>query len=618
MDLGEKVQAQFDYPQDVEWAIADGKLFLLQSRPITSLYPKPDIAPEPTQALISFGAIQGMLDPLTPMGQDAIRLLFAGGASLFDYEHTLETQKVLHMAGERLWANLTPVIKNKIGQRLLLKSIGGTEPGSRVFFAQLIEDPLFQSDSGWPKFRTVRRFFKFGRKTALGVIRNMVHPERARKAAIRETDRFLHSFASRARAIGGEPDEILSQRTALFLSLWDSFPVVIPTLAYAALAGLLPFTILRRIGSHAGVQRDRFLELFRGLPNNPTTEMDLAMWQTACVVRDIPEERESFVNESTEVLTTRYLEQRLHPAAQTAISNFLETYGMRGLAEIDFGRPRWNENPKQVIQTLQSYIAIPKNNAPDIVFNQGRRDAENAFEEILEKTRSSRGGFIKTRVLKWAYKRFRALSGLRESPKFFVVRFMGIVRIALLASGTDLVMSKHLQQREDIFFLRFSELSDLSRNKLNPNDLQEIVRSRKTRYQLEMRRKQIPRILMSNGEVFYEKITGFTDDTNLITGSPVSPGTVEGLARVVHDPAQTDLLPGEIIVCRGTDPAWTPLFLTAGGLVMEVGGMMTHGSVVAREYGIPAVVGVHGATETLKTGMKIRVDGSAGTITPID
>ncbi|MDD5369090.1 MAG: PEP-utilizing enzyme, partial [Anaerolineaceae bacterium] len=98
------------------------------------------------------------------------------------------------------------------------------------------------------------------------------------------------------------------------------------------------------------------------------------------------------------------------------------------------------------------------------------------------------------------------------------------------------------------------------------------------------------------------------------SGSPVSPGSVEGNVRVVLDPRHAALLPGEILVCPGTDPSWTPLFLTAGGLVMEVGGLMTHGSVVAREYGIPAVVGVHRATTRLKTGQRIRIDGSSGKI----
>jgi pyruvate,water dikinase len=122
-------------------------------------------------------------------------------------------------------------------------------------------------------------------------------------------------------------------------------------------------------------------------------------------------------------------------------------------------------------------------------------------------------------------------------------------------------------------------------------------------------------LLLSDGRAFYEGMTNPAEaGENLIMGSPVSPGVVEGRVRVVRDPGKAGLQKGEILVCPGTDPSWTPLFMLAGGLAMEVGGMMTHGAVVAREYGIPAIVGVHEATTRLKTGMKIRLNGSNGEI----
>jgi pyruvate,water dikinase len=121
-------------------------------------------------------------------------------------------------------------------------------------------------------------------------------------------------------------------------------------------------------------------------------------------------------------------------------------------------------------------------------------------------------------------------------------------------------------------------------------------------------------VLVSDGRAFYEGLGAETDTSDTITGSPVSPGVVEGIVRVVLDPRGAQLAPGEILVCPGTDPAWTPLFMAAGGLITEVGGMMTHGSVVAREFGIPAVVGVHQATLRLKNGQRIRLDGTEGKI----
>jgi pyruvate,water dikinase len=206
---------------------------------------------------------------------------------------------------------------------------------------------------------------------------------------------------------------------------------------------------------------------------------------------------------------------------------------------------------------------------------------------------------------------------LRESPKFFLIRLFGLVRAALLASGGDLVEAGFLAQAEDIFFLHLAELRGLAAGE--SGEWQSLVAARRRRYAREQERGQIPRVLLSNGHAFYEgmRATDAAGD-GVLVGSPVSPGVVEGRVQVVLDPYKAQLAQGEILVCPGTDPAWTPLFLPAAGLVMEVGGLMTHGSVVAREYGIPAVVGVHEATMRLRTGQRIRVDGSAGRIEILD
>ena len=207
----------------------------------------------------------------------------------------------------------------------------------------------------------------------------------------------------------------------------------------------------------------------------------------------------------------------------------------------------------------------------------------------------------------------RALAGLRESPKFAAVRIFSIMRAALLESGQVFVERGVLSKPDDVCFLYMAELEALAADE--QHNWARLVRERRQAYARERQRRQIPQLLLSDGQAFYEG-GGRTqqDDASVITGSPVSPGVVEGTVRVVLDPHGAQLAPGEILVCPGTDPSWTPLFLAASGLVMEVGGMMTHGSVVAREYGIPAVVGVHEATRRLHTGQRIRVDGNSGHI----
>jgi pyruvate,water dikinase len=212
--------------------------------------------------------------------------------------------------------------------------------------------------------------------------------------------------------------------------------------------------------------------------------------------------------------------------------------------------------------------------------------------------------------------RIRELAGLRETPKFTFIRILGEMRLALRIAGERLVSEGVLDEKDDIFFLHLNEMKSLGRGELT--DARSLTASRKADYLRQLKVRRIPRIMLSDGTAFYDYAGKIAVDENSILGSPVSAGVVEGRVHVVMNPNGARLEPGEIMVCPATDPAWTPLFLTAGGLITEVGGMITHGSVVAREYGIPAVVGITDATTILKTGQLIRLDGSTGLVTLLD
>jgi rifampicin phosphotransferase len=253
--------------------------------------------------------------------------------------------------------------------------------------------------------------------------------------------------------------------------------------------------------------------------------------------------------------------------------------------------------------------------APDVVFERGATAAGKAGALLESEVRKLRFGRIKAGIVRFGVKRYRALAGLREAPKFFAIRMMSLMRAGLLQSGQNFVNAGYLIQVDDLFFLKFNELDAISEgDDAQWSLLRKKIAERRALRAREMQRVQIPRVLLSDGTTFYEGVVVSGDDSGAIIGDPVSPGMVEGTVRVVFNPHGTQLEPGEILVCPGTDPAWTPLFLAAGGLIMEVGGMMTHGSVVAREYGIPAVVGVNQATQRLQTGDRVRLDGSNGRI----
>jgi pyruvate,water dikinase len=339
--------------------------------------------------------------------------------------------------------------------------------------------------------------------------------------------------------------------------------------------------------------------------------MDLALWQVARTVRDDPESSRLVANLSPAELADRYASGGLSPAVTAALDGFLAAYGMRGIGEIDLGRPRWSDDPADVLATVQRYQDIPENQSPPAQFVRGEQAAAAAIDQLVTQTGGARGwlvGFVAGRI--------RALAGGRELPKFTIIRMMGVARTALIASGHDLIEAGVLDSPDDLFLLRLNEIEALADGPIP--GLRQLFEDRRMALNREAKRTQIPRVLVGDGRAFYEGLGDLSDQEGAIVGSPVSPGTVEGSVRVVLDPAHSGLRHGEILVCPGTDPAWTPLFLSAAGLVTEVGGMMTHGSVVAREYGIPAVVGVHEATTRLVTGQRVRVDGTAGTIVVLD
>ena len=326
--------------------------------------------------------------------------------------------------------------------------------------------------------------------------------------------------------------------------------------------------------------------------------MDLALWRMAKDIHADSDSLKTFLASDARTLASRYLNGTLPEKAQKTVEDFMAQYGMRGVGEIDIGQPRWREEPTSIMQTLQSYLQITPDMAPDVLFERGAKAADEAIEKLALAARRQSGGWLKERLVRGAARRIRLLMGMREAPKFFLVRMLGIVRNEILASGEEFASAGIIEKPEDLFFLHFSELEALAKEE--SRDWKGIIAERRSIYERENRRKQIPRVLVSDGRAFYEGIGVIADTDTVISGSPVSPGVAEGTVRVIFDPRRSQLAPGEILVCPGTDPAWTPLFMVAGGLVTEVGGMMTHGSVVAREYGIPAVVGVHQATNSIK------------------
>jgi rifampicin phosphotransferase len=350
--------------------------------------------------------------------------------------------------------------------------------------------------------------------------------------------------------------------------------------------------------------------LTRSAPGNVTSEMGLALLDVADVIRPHPDvvaylehaEDESFLDDLPALAGGR--------EATDAIQAFLDRYGMRCVGEIDITRPRWSERPSTLVPMILGNIRNFEPGAGQRRFDQGRQEAREKEQELLARLRARPDTAQKAEEVKRMIDRVRTFIGYREYPKYHMVSRYFVYKQALLKDAERLVRAGVLREKEDIFYLRFAELHDVERT----NQVDEgLIAQRKDAFR-SYQALTPPRVFTSDGEVVAGRYRRGDVPDGALVGLPVSAGTVEGRARVILDMAEADLEADDILVTAYTDPSWTPVFVTIKGLVTEVGGLMTHGAVIAREYGLPTVVGVEHATRLIRDGQRIRVHGTDGYI----
>jgi phosphohistidine swiveling domain-containing protein len=599
--LGARIEEHFGRPQDIEWAIDKaGKLWIVQSRDITTLYPIPPTAPQDEEDLrvyFSANVAQGVFDPFTPMGLQTFRLLSSGLAAAIGspVRDPAAGASLYAESAMRVFIDLTRVLRDPFGRELPARVMSVMESRSKAIFEKLLEDPRLRprgSKSG-SRFRVIGAALHTG--APQNALRALLRPDATRKRLLGELDRALADVripATNAERIEAYEDLILNFPPKYFPRMVG---MVIPGFASYALAN-------RLLGARA--RPGELQTVLRGLPHNPTTEMDLALWTIARAAREDPGSRDALTTRSPAELSAQYRARSLPPLLQREMTTFLERYGHRAIAEIDLGVKRWSEDPAHLLGAIANYLRLGDEAiAPDVQFARGAREAEAMIETLAARLHGPRRV-----VLRFLLGRVRLLSGLREQPKFQIMRVFALGHALIAPVGADLADRGLLDAADDVFFLTLPEL----RRAFAGEDLRKTVIERREVYRREQGRRHIPRVLLSDGTDAETELQATTDGG--IRGTPASPGIARGTARVILSPVGARLEPGEVLVAPSTDPGWTPLFLTAGALVMEMGGMMSHGAVVAREYGIPAVVGVPDATDRIATGDQITVDGSAGTV----
>ncbi len=601
---GQRIEAHFGAPQDAEWAIdTSGTLWLVQSRAITTLFPLPDTHRTDPRVFLSVSAVQGVLRPLTPMGMSVMKLAAAGMCDLarvpadrFDGPHGFVD------AGGRMFLDLTSVARSKVTRKNLPEQMRVYGPRVAATIGRVLADPRFAPQPGLPfRVRTATRVaLRFAAPATSSVLLTLARPQAGRARTRRIGAEFerrmtapstLATMAERLRFV----EEASRVVTPIFGMVWP--------LWVGVAASYLPAMLLNGIAEEGEIET-----VLRGMPHNPTTEMNLALWKLAS---EAGEHRALLTATSPEELAARYRDGTL---PDIGLGAFLARYGRRAAAEIDVGVARWSEDPTPVFAVIAGYLRLTDpEQAPDLRFARAAAEAETKKAELVRRARPTRP--VRARLAGWLMGRARAVAGLRELPKFSWLHGLGETRTQLLLVGRELAGTGLLDHPEDIMFLTMREAYAA----IAGSDLRHRVAERRATHERETRRRSVPGILLSDGtdpETLLSPEPG-SDEGGLI-GMAAAPGTVTGPARVILDPADARVEPGEILVAPSTDPGWTPLFMTAGGLVSETGSPVSHGPTVAREYGIPAVIGIEGATQTISTGQWITVDGSRGTVGFVD
>ncbi|WP_206279977.1 rifamycin-inactivating phosphotransferase [Streptomyces luteoverticillatus] len=595
VQLGRRIEAHFGRPQDIEWCRVDDDFQIVQSRPITTLFPIPDAGDQENHVYVSVGHQQMMTDPMKPLGLSMWQLT---------------AMVPMHEAGGRLFVDVTRRLASPASRAALLDVIGRGDP--------LVRDALetvLSRDDFVPSLPDAGP----GGPAAGGA----PAPIETDPAIVTELiERSQVSIAALERDIRTKTGPALFD---FLLEAFEEHKRVLrdPLSLQVIMAGMeATWWLNDKLQEWLG-EKNAADTLTLSAPGNVTSEMGLALLDVADVIRPLPEVVVFLQGVGHEGIGHGGVgDERVEGAgfldelaklpggteARDAIEAYLDRYGMRCVGEIDITRPRWRERPTTLVPVILDNVRNFEPGAAERRFEQGRQKARKKEQDVLSRLRALPDGDRKADEAKRMIDRVRTFIGYREYPKYGIISRYFVYKRALLEEAERLVQAGVLPEKEDIFYLTFQELH-------------EVVRSHQVDDRLIQQRKEAfrsylaltpPRVLTSDGEAVTGSYRRDDVPAGALIGLPVSAGTIEGRARVVLDMAEADLEAGDILVTTFTDPSWSPLFVGIAGLVTEVGGLMTHGAVIAREYGLPAVVGVEQATRLIRDGQRIRVHGTDG------
>ncbi|HET9921893.1 MAG TPA: phosphoenolpyruvate synthase, partial [Ktedonobacteraceae bacterium] len=561
--IGRKIEAHFGHPQDIEWCLVDETFYIVQSRPITTLFPIPEANDQENHVYISVGHQQMMTDPIKPLGISFWQLTAA---------------RPMFTAGGRLFVDVTPLLASPVSKQNLLNGMGQHDPLIKDALMTIIERGDFIQSL--PDDKQEQSSGKSNKVISTSGFRTQIENDPAIVAdLIKRSQASIEELKQNIQTKSGADvfDFILEDIQQLKKILFDPQSSGVFMAAMDA-SSWLNETMMEWLG-----EKNVADTLSQSVPNNITSEMGLALLDVADVIRPYPR----VIEYLQQVKDDNFLDELVKfdggQETRDAISAFLNKYGMRCAGEIDITKTRWSEKPTILVPLILSNIKNFEPDASKRKFEQGREEALKKEQELLERLKQLPDGEQKAEETKRVISLIRNFIGYREYPKYGMVNRYFVYKQALLKEAEQLVQANVLHEKEDIYYLTFEELREVVRTK--KLDYQ-IISQRKEEYQFY--EKLTPsRVITSDGEIIAGEYKRENLPAEALVGLPVSSGVIEGRARVILHMEDADLEDGDILVTSFTDPSWTPLFVSIKGLVTEVGGLMTHGAVIAREYGLP-------------------------------
>lgn len=626
VELGERVEAHYARPMDIEWAFARGRFYMLQARPITTL--SGDTPPGPSASLSASAS------PAASSGPPPDTTPFPSPARDGEYNRTM----FVEIFPDPLSPSFLSVVAPLFGSMLAFtfRTLGFTPPVGIPAIGVYYNQPYFHREyieaAFAPLSPPVRAALvtqivnPFGRHET----RLPVEASPAFVGMVARLTRFMTRFprrlpgliASYRREIdhlSNLPLPVLSDAEivarvrdlvlgpAAQLLNYDFLMIALIGITYQMLGSLLD----RYFGSESEQVRAR---LISGVTGNVTMETNKQLWNLAEEAR-----ASSAVRHILETAPDPALRAELAATGDGRIflarlDAFLERYGHREV-RMDILYPTWSQDPAPVFQFLRGYLDVDPAASPQRQQARLVREREQLAREVDARLAGDLGGRLAVSpIFHWVLANSQAHTRERDTMHFELTRLFPPIRGALLTVGARLQAGGVLAQPDDIFFLTLDEMLSLCETPpaLRPG-WQERVAAR--RAEMERNALHAPPPYLRDGIPVFAEAGAASDLPGRLRGIAGSPGLATGRVRVIRTPADFDKLQrGEILVAPLTNPVWTPLFAIAGGIVTQVGGILSHGAIVAREYGIPAVMAVPDATTLLHDGQQVTVNGTEGVV----